>query len=146
MCWNVHHLSHFFLCVFRFTGPNLPSPIISSKNWLRLHFTTDGNHKLRGFSAQYQGKINRTLCILIFNIHISRYLLDLIILMILKSEYSFHLYTKNMSSSKTKHVGILYRLEHSMRFPHVKSSMSHDLRDRFAEHINASKGTMCLWP
>uniref|UniRef100_A0AAR2L905 CUB and Sushi multiple domains 2 n=1 Tax=Pygocentrus nattereri TaxID=42514 RepID=A0AAR2L905_PYGNA len=39
-----------------FTGPNLPSPIISSKNWLRLHFTTDGNHKLRGFSAQYQGK------------------------------------------------------------------------------------------
>uniref|UniRef100_A0A3Q1CLJ1 CUB and Sushi multiple domains 2 n=1 Tax=Amphiprion ocellaris TaxID=80972 RepID=A0A3Q1CLJ1_AMPOC len=37
-----------------FTGPNLPSPIISSKNWLRLHFTSDGNHKLRGFSAQYQ--------------------------------------------------------------------------------------------
>uniref|UniRef100_A0AAX7V0K9 CUB and Sushi multiple domains 2 n=1 Tax=Astatotilapia calliptera TaxID=8154 RepID=A0AAX7V0K9_ASTCA len=30
-----------------FTGPNLPSPIISSKNWLRLHFTSDGNHKLR---------------------------------------------------------------------------------------------------
>ncbi|KAK9526222.1 hypothetical protein VZT92_014933 [Zoarces viviparus] len=40
----------------RFTGPNLPSPIISSKNWLRLHFTSDGNHKLRGFSAQYQVK------------------------------------------------------------------------------------------
>ncbi|KAI4880189.1 hypothetical protein NFI96_002477 [Prochilodus magdalenae] len=40
----------------KFTGPNLPSPIISSKNWLRLHFTTDGNHKLRGFSAQYQVK------------------------------------------------------------------------------------------
>ncbi|KAB5530866.1 hypothetical protein PHYPO_G00134270 [Pangasianodon hypophthalmus] len=39
-----------------FTGPNLPSPIISSKNWLRIHFTTDGNHKLRGFSAQYQVK------------------------------------------------------------------------------------------
>uniref|UniRef100_A0A9J8ATL8 CUB and Sushi multiple domains 2 n=1 Tax=Cyprinus carpio carpio TaxID=630221 RepID=A0A9J8ATL8_CYPCA len=39
-----------------FTGPNLPSPIISSKNWLRLHFTSDGNHKLKGFSAQYQGK------------------------------------------------------------------------------------------
>ncbi|XP_067112326.1 CUB and sushi domain-containing protein 2 [Osmerus mordax] len=39
-----------------FTGPNLPSPIISSKNWLRLHFTSDGNHKLRGFSAQYQVK------------------------------------------------------------------------------------------
>uniref|UniRef100_H3CV01 CUB and Sushi multiple domains 2 n=1 Tax=Tetraodon nigroviridis TaxID=99883 RepID=H3CV01_TETNG len=40
----------------KFTGPNLPSPIISSKNWLRLHFTSDGNHKLRGFSAQYQVK------------------------------------------------------------------------------------------
>uniref|UniRef100_A0A8C1UMN4 CUB and Sushi multiple domains 2 n=1 Tax=Cyprinus carpio TaxID=7962 RepID=A0A8C1UMN4_CYPCA len=40
----------------QFTGPNLPSPIISSKNWLRLHFTSDGNHKLKGFSAQYQGK------------------------------------------------------------------------------------------
>uniref|UniRef100_A0A8C6TIS3 CUB and Sushi multiple domains 2 n=1 Tax=Neogobius melanostomus TaxID=47308 RepID=A0A8C6TIS3_9GOBI len=39
-----------------FTGPNLPSPIISSKNWLRLHFTSDGNHKMRGFSAQYQVK------------------------------------------------------------------------------------------
>uniref|UniRef100_A0A8K9V7L3 CUB and Sushi multiple domains 2 n=1 Tax=Oncorhynchus mykiss TaxID=8022 RepID=A0A8K9V7L3_ONCMY len=39
-----------------FTGPNLPSPVLSSKNWLRLHFTSDGNHKLRGFSAQYQVK------------------------------------------------------------------------------------------
>ncbi|XP_052388948.1 CUB and sushi domain-containing protein 2-like [Carassius gibelio] len=39
-----------------FTGPHLPSPIISSKNWLRLHFTSDGNHKLKGFSAQYQVK------------------------------------------------------------------------------------------
>ncbi|XP_023687916.2 CUB and sushi domain-containing protein 2 isoform X1 [Paramormyrops kingsleyae] len=39
-----------------FSGPNLPSPIISSKNWLRLHFTSDGNHRLRGFSAQYQVK------------------------------------------------------------------------------------------
>uniref|UniRef100_A0A8B9LZ55 CUB and Sushi multiple domains 2 n=1 Tax=Astyanax mexicanus TaxID=7994 RepID=A0A8B9LZ55_ASTMX len=44
-----------------FTGPNLPSPIISSKNWLRLHFTTDGNHKLRGFSAQYQGKEDKNI-------------------------------------------------------------------------------------
>ncbi|XP_059810214.1 CUB and sushi domain-containing protein 2-like [Hypanus sabinus] len=35
---------------------NLPSPVISSKNWLRLHFTSDGNHKLKGFSAQYQVK------------------------------------------------------------------------------------------
>uniref|UniRef100_A0A8C7F586 CUB and Sushi multiple domains 2 n=1 Tax=Oncorhynchus kisutch TaxID=8019 RepID=A0A8C7F586_ONCKI len=41
-----------------FTGPNLPSPVLSSKNWLRLHFTSDGNHKLRGFSAQYQGMIH----------------------------------------------------------------------------------------
>ncbi|KAG9355658.1 hypothetical protein JZ751_000496 [Albula glossodonta] len=40
-----------------FTGPNLPSPIISSKNWLRLHFTSDGNHKMRGFSAQYQAQL-----------------------------------------------------------------------------------------
>uniref|UniRef100_A0AAY4DRL0 CUB and Sushi multiple domains 2 n=1 Tax=Denticeps clupeoides TaxID=299321 RepID=A0AAY4DRL0_9TELE len=39
-----------------FTGANLPSPVISSKNWLRLHFTTDSNHKLRGFSAHYQVK------------------------------------------------------------------------------------------
>lgn len=50
-----------YLYVYRFTGPNLPSPIISSKNWLRLHFTSDGNHKLRGFSAQYQGKMKRCL-------------------------------------------------------------------------------------
>uniref|UniRef100_A0A6I8P0Q8 CUB and Sushi multiple domains 2 n=1 Tax=Ornithorhynchus anatinus TaxID=9258 RepID=A0A6I8P0Q8_ORNAN len=32
------------------------SPVISSKNWLRLHFTSDGNHRQKGFSAQYQGK------------------------------------------------------------------------------------------
>ncbi|XP_051775015.1 CUB and sushi domain-containing protein 1 [Erpetoichthys calabaricus] len=38
------------------TGLNLPSPVISSKNWLRLHFTSDGNHKHKGFSAQYQVK------------------------------------------------------------------------------------------
>lgn len=35
---------------------NLPAPVISSKNWLRLHFTSDGNHRQKGFSAQYQGK------------------------------------------------------------------------------------------
>lgn len=35
---------------------NLPSPVISSKNWLRLHFTSDSNHRRKGFSAQYQGK------------------------------------------------------------------------------------------
>uniref|UniRef100_A0A803VYI3 CUB and Sushi multiple domains 2 n=1 Tax=Ficedula albicollis TaxID=59894 RepID=A0A803VYI3_FICAL len=39
-----------------FTGMNLPSPVISSKNWLRLHFTSDGNHRQKGFSAQYQVK------------------------------------------------------------------------------------------
>uniref|UniRef100_A0A5F8H623 CUB and Sushi multiple domains 2 n=1 Tax=Monodelphis domestica TaxID=13616 RepID=A0A5F8H623_MONDO len=38
-----------------FTGASLPPPVISSKNWLRLHFTSDGNHRLKGFSAQYQG-------------------------------------------------------------------------------------------
>uniref|UniRef100_A0A8C9F9J0 CUB and Sushi multiple domains 2 n=1 Tax=Pavo cristatus TaxID=9049 RepID=A0A8C9F9J0_PAVCR len=40
----------------RFTGMNLPAPVISSKNWLRLHFTSDGNHRQKGFSAQYQGE------------------------------------------------------------------------------------------
>lgn len=40
----------------RLTGMNLPSPVISSKNWLRLHFTSDSNHRRKGFSAQYQGK------------------------------------------------------------------------------------------
>ncbi|GCC19449.1 hypothetical protein chiPu_0000001, partial [Chiloscyllium punctatum] len=39
-----------------FSGMNLPPPIISSKNWLRLHFVTDNNHRHRGFSAQYQVK------------------------------------------------------------------------------------------
>ncbi|XP_070324528.1 CUB and sushi domain-containing protein 2 isoform X4 [Odocoileus virginianus] len=39
-----------------FTGASLPAPVISSKNWLRLHFTSDGNHRQRGFSAQYQVK------------------------------------------------------------------------------------------
>uniref|UniRef100_A0A8C2U204 CUB and Sushi multiple domains 2 n=1 Tax=Coturnix japonica TaxID=93934 RepID=A0A8C2U204_COTJA len=39
-----------------FTGMNLPAPVISSKNWLRLHFTSDGNHRQKGFSAQYQVK------------------------------------------------------------------------------------------
>lgn len=35
---------------------NLPSPVISSKNWLRLHFTSDSNHRRKGFNAQFQGK------------------------------------------------------------------------------------------
>ena len=43
-------------CPPRFTGASLPAPVISSKNWLRLHFTSDGNHRQRGFSAQYQGR------------------------------------------------------------------------------------------
>ncbi|EPY85750.1 hypothetical protein CB1_000350029 [Camelus ferus] len=34
---------------------NLPSPVISSKNWLRLHFTSDSNHRRKGFNAQFQG-------------------------------------------------------------------------------------------
>ncbi|XP_036084876.1 CUB and sushi domain-containing protein 1 isoform X1 [Rousettus aegyptiacus] len=38
------------------TGTNLPSPVISSKNWLRLHFTSDSNHRRRGFNAQFQVK------------------------------------------------------------------------------------------
>ncbi|XP_028594815.2 CUB and sushi domain-containing protein 2 isoform X2 [Podarcis muralis] len=39
-----------------FTGTNLPAPVISSKNWLRMHFMSDGNHRQKGFSAQYQVK------------------------------------------------------------------------------------------
>ncbi|XP_027287231.1 CUB and sushi domain-containing protein 3 isoform X2 [Cricetulus griseus] len=37
------------------SGMNIPPPIISNKNWLRLHFVTDSNHRYRGFSAPYQG-------------------------------------------------------------------------------------------
>lgn len=46
----------FCLC-FRLSGSNVPSPIISNKNWLRLHFVTDNNHRYRGFSAHYQGRM-----------------------------------------------------------------------------------------
>ncbi|XP_023614240.1 CUB and sushi domain-containing protein 2 [Myotis lucifugus] len=42
------------LDAYPFTGASLPAPVISSKNWLRLHFTSDGNHRQRGFSAQYK--------------------------------------------------------------------------------------------
>ncbi|KAK3532300.1 hypothetical protein QTP86_016064, partial [Hemibagrus guttatus] len=38
------------------SGMNMPSPIVSNKNWLRLHFVTDSNHRYRGFSAHYQVK------------------------------------------------------------------------------------------
>ncbi|TWW65280.1 CUB and sushi domain-containing protein 3 [Takifugu flavidus] len=41
----------------RLSGSNVPSPIISNKNWLRLHFVTDNNHRYRGFSAHYQGRM-----------------------------------------------------------------------------------------
>uniref|UniRef100_A0A8C2EC16 CUB and Sushi multiple domains 3 n=1 Tax=Cyprinus carpio TaxID=7962 RepID=A0A8C2EC16_CYPCA len=39
------------------SGMNVPSPIVSNKNWLRLHFVTDSNHRYKGFSAHYQGKL-----------------------------------------------------------------------------------------
>ncbi|XP_047200285.1 CUB and sushi domain-containing protein 3 [Hippoglossus stenolepis] len=38
------------------SGSNVPSPIVSNKNWLRLHFVTDDNHRYRGFSGHYQVK------------------------------------------------------------------------------------------
>ncbi|CAG5854549.1 unnamed protein product [Menidia menidia] len=38
------------------TGTAVPSPVISNKNWLRIHFTSDSNHRRKGFSAQYQVK------------------------------------------------------------------------------------------
>uniref|UniRef100_A0AAQ4RR00 CUB and Sushi multiple domains 3a n=1 Tax=Gasterosteus aculeatus aculeatus TaxID=481459 RepID=A0AAQ4RR00_GASAC len=37
------------------SGSNVPSPIVSNKNWLRLHFVSDANHRYRGYSAHYQG-------------------------------------------------------------------------------------------
>ncbi|XP_027868692.1 CUB and sushi domain-containing protein 3-like isoform X5 [Xiphophorus couchianus] len=36
------------------TGKNIPASVISNKNWLRLHFVTESNHRHRGFRAQYQ--------------------------------------------------------------------------------------------
>ncbi|CAB1451964.1 unnamed protein product [Pleuronectes platessa] len=38
----------------KLSGTNVPSPVVSSKNWLRLHFVTDANHRYRGFSGHYQ--------------------------------------------------------------------------------------------
>uniref|UniRef100_A0AAQ4P1M7 CUB and Sushi multiple domains 3a n=1 Tax=Gasterosteus aculeatus aculeatus TaxID=481459 RepID=A0AAQ4P1M7_GASAC len=38
------------------SGSNVPSPIVSNKNWLRLHFVSDANHRYRGYSAHYQVK------------------------------------------------------------------------------------------
>lgn len=56
--WCTHE---FFLILdffpfSRLSGMNLPSPVISSKNWLRLHFTSDSNHRRKGFNAQFQGR------------------------------------------------------------------------------------------
>ncbi|XP_070403954.1 CUB and sushi domain-containing protein 3-like, partial [Nothobranchius furzeri] len=42
--------------VSRLSGSNVPSPIVSNKNWLRLHFVSDSNHRYRGFTAHYQVK------------------------------------------------------------------------------------------
>ncbi|XP_034615478.1 CUB and sushi domain-containing protein 3 [Trachemys scripta elegans] len=42
------------------SGMNIPPPIISNKNWLRLHFVTDSNHRYPGFSAPYQGSSSLT--------------------------------------------------------------------------------------
>lgn len=53
-CWFTRQI--FFILSSRLTGMNLPSPVISSKNWLRLHFTSDSNHRRKGFNAQFQGK------------------------------------------------------------------------------------------
>ncbi|KAI1241194.1 hypothetical protein IHE44_0009660 [Lamprotornis superbus] len=47
------------------SGMNLPSPVISSKNWLRLHFTSDSNHRRKGFNAQFQGRKNLTIPLVI---------------------------------------------------------------------------------
>ncbi|XP_056125886.1 CUB and sushi domain-containing protein 3 isoform X4 [Rhinichthys klamathensis goyatoka] len=38
------------------SGINIPVPIVSNKNWLRLHFVTDNSHRHKGFTAQYQVK------------------------------------------------------------------------------------------
>lgn len=57
ICWFQRRIpSSLSLSSSRLTGMNLPSPVISSKNWLRLHFTSDSNHRRKGFNAQFQGK------------------------------------------------------------------------------------------
>uniref|UniRef100_A0A8C7GAZ9 CUB and Sushi multiple domains 3 n=2 Tax=Oncorhynchus TaxID=8016 RepID=A0A8C7GAZ9_ONCKI len=42
------------------SGVNIPAPVISNNNWLRLHFVTDRNHLHKGFTLQYQGKTQST--------------------------------------------------------------------------------------
>lgn len=54
----VKYLCFIFIFLLRLSGMNIPPPIISNKNWLRLHFVTDSNHRYRGFSAPYQGTFN----------------------------------------------------------------------------------------
>lgn len=50
------HFPPVWLFAHRLSGMNIPAPIISNKNWLRLHFVTESNHRHKGFRAQYQGK------------------------------------------------------------------------------------------
>lgn len=108
-----------FCLVIRFTGPNLPSPIISSKNWLRLHFTSDGNHKLRGFSAQYQGKNTKKGKIINFHRGFSRYFIVLYQRCSLKcqNQCSFHMCKRNTSGPEMKHSSTLQR----MTFTHLNN-------------------------
>lgn len=54
---QMSHALYFFMSLLRLTGVNIPAPIISNKNWLRLHFVTESNHRHKGFRAQYQGKM-----------------------------------------------------------------------------------------
>uniref|UniRef100_M4AIH9 CUB and Sushi multiple domains 3 n=1 Tax=Xiphophorus maculatus TaxID=8083 RepID=M4AIH9_XIPMA len=41
------------------TGKNIPASVISNKNWLRLHFVTESNHRHRGFRAQIAKAITK---------------------------------------------------------------------------------------
>ncbi len=54
---SVKKSKELFFMFYRLSGMNVPSPIVSNKNWLRLHFVTDSNHRYKGFSAHYQGKL-----------------------------------------------------------------------------------------
>uniref|UniRef100_A0A8C4GQX0 CUB and sushi domain-containing protein 1 n=1 Tax=Dicentrarchus labrax TaxID=13489 RepID=A0A8C4GQX0_DICLA len=57
------------------TGTTLPSPVISNKNWLRIHFTSDSNHRRKGFSAQYQG-ISHSYSLIIYLFSASPFLMS----------------------------------------------------------------------
>lgn len=56
ICSFINFFASVVSLTYRLTGTTLPSPVISSKNWLRIHFTSDSNHRRKGFSAQYQGE------------------------------------------------------------------------------------------